>query len=75
MADNIQHLNAFLKAHTYADIKRDVVGELLEYATDTCSYAHGNGELILMPADDLSDEAVTVYVIDNYGSDDVLMEY
>jgi hypothetical protein len=64
----------FLKKHSLADIKAEVVGETLnEYGTKFASYFFGNGELIVCPADESQDE--TVYVIDTYGDRDFLVEF
>lgn len=62
----------FFKQFSIDDVKAEVVGELNEYGTDKYSYWYGNGELIVYAENE--DEGTT-YVIDNYGSGDVIVEY
>lgn len=68
-----KHLENFLTNHTLQDIKTEVIGELFQDGNDECSYFYGNGELIVCPADCDLDE--TVYVIDTYGDEDILVEF
>lgn len=67
-----QLLADFLKAHSIDDVKKNVRGELHEFATDDASYWYGNGELIVSPADESQDES-TYSVTNVRGFDELLL--
>ena len=67
-----QLLVQFLAQHSIDNIKRSVVGELLEFSTHNASYFYGNGELIICPSDPCVDE--TSYVVDNSRGFDELVQ-
>lgn len=61
-----------IRGLTLEEIKTPLEGELLEGATDNCTFQYGNGELIVNPD---TDEDSTVYVIDNIHGRDMLVEF
>ena len=68
----MNHLNRFLKAKSIADIKTEVEGELLCHSDKHATFLYGNGELIVLPADESPEQ---IYGIDNYGQfNDVIVE-
>ncbi len=70
---SINYLAEFLKIKDLQDVKQKVIGELEELSTKSATYFYGNSELIISPSDDSQDEIV--YVIDNYGSGDMLVRF